>query len=232
MSEIKVDTVVPRTNPSTLTIGASGDTITIPSGATFTQSGTMNASAITAGTMATARLGSGTASSSTFLRGDQTYAAVGGITAASQWRLTTGFSGVSSAQPIASNWELSDTPGYGSLGSNMTESSGIFTFPSTGYWRIWALINFNINGQSLYNSCAIMATVNNSSYANATDCYTSINTSGNGYASASGDFIFDVTNTSTHKVRLDTAIQNNGITVQGSSIDLRTGMTFIRLGDT
>ena len=78
MSEIKVDTVVPRTNPSTLTIGASGDTITIPSGATFTQSGTMNASAITAGTMATARLGSGTASSSTFLRGDQTYAEAGG----------------------------------------------------------------------------------------------------------------------------------------------------------
>lgn len=154
----------------------------------------------------------------------------GGITSASQWRLTSGFTG--GATPIASNWELSDTTGYGSLGSNMTESSGIFTFPSTGYWHIWAVINFYINGQSLYNSCAIMATVNNSSYANATDCYTSINTSGTGYASASGDFIFDVTNTSTHKVRLDTAIQNNGTTVQGSSIDLRTGMTFIRLGDT
>ena len=156
----------------------------------------------------------------------------GGITAASQWRLTTSFSGVSSATPIASNWELSDTTGYGSLGSNMTESSGIFTFPSTGYWHIWAVINFFVNGQSLYNSTAIMATVNNSSYANATDCYTSINTSGTGYASASGDFIFDVTNTSTHKVRLDTVMQNNGTTVQGSSIDLRTGMTFIRLGDT
>jgi len=79
MSEIKVDTIGPRVDSGTLTIGASGDTITIPSGATFTQSGTMNASAITAGTMATARLGSGTASSSTFLRGDQTYAAAGGI---------------------------------------------------------------------------------------------------------------------------------------------------------
>ena len=36
------------------------------------------ASAIDSGTIATARLGSGTASSSTFLRGDQTYAAAGG----------------------------------------------------------------------------------------------------------------------------------------------------------
>ena len=80
MSEVKVDSIGPRVDSGTLTIGASGDTITIPSGATFTQSGTMNASAITAGTMATARLGSGTASSSTFLAGDQTYKTVSGTT--------------------------------------------------------------------------------------------------------------------------------------------------------
>lgn len=40
--------------------------------------GTLNASAIAAGTVATARLGSGTANSSTFLRGDNTWAAPGG----------------------------------------------------------------------------------------------------------------------------------------------------------
>ena len=77
MSKVNVNTIEPSTGTN-ITLGASGDTITVPSGATFTQSGTMNASAITAGTIATARLGSGTASSSTFLRGDQTYAAAGG----------------------------------------------------------------------------------------------------------------------------------------------------------
>jgi hypothetical protein len=75
MSKVNVNTIEPSTGTD-ITLGASGDTITVPSGATFTQSGTMNASAITAGTMATARLGSGTASSSTFLRGDQTYASL------------------------------------------------------------------------------------------------------------------------------------------------------------
>ena len=77
MSKLNVNAIEPSTGTD-ITLGASGDTITVPSGATFTQSGTMNASAITAGTMATARLGSGTADATTFLRGDQTYATAGG----------------------------------------------------------------------------------------------------------------------------------------------------------
>ena len=87
-SIIKVDTVqdqdgnnIINENANTITIGASGDTITIPSGATLANAGTVTgipASAINSGTIATARLGSGTASSSTFLRGDQTFAAAGG----------------------------------------------------------------------------------------------------------------------------------------------------------
>jgi len=76
-SVLKVDKLDPQSGTA-LEIGSSGDTITIPSGATFTQSGTMNASAITAGTVATARLGTGTASSSTVLYGDQTYKAAPG----------------------------------------------------------------------------------------------------------------------------------------------------------
>ena len=80
MSKIFVDQVDPKTGTS-LTLGTSGDTVNIPSGVTLANAGTVTglpASAISSGTIATARLGSGTASSSTFLRGDQTYAAAGG----------------------------------------------------------------------------------------------------------------------------------------------------------
>ena len=59
-SVLKVDKLDPQSGTA-LEIGSSGDTITIPSGATFTQSGTMNASAITAGTLAAARGGTGDA---------------------------------------------------------------------------------------------------------------------------------------------------------------------------
>jgi hypothetical protein len=60
MSKVNVNTIEPSTGTD-ITLGASGDTITVPSGATFTQSGTMDASAITAGTLAIARGGTGAA---------------------------------------------------------------------------------------------------------------------------------------------------------------------------
>jgi len=65
MSEILANKLSPSTGTS-VQLGDSGDTITIPAGATLTNSGTMNASAITAGTLPIAR--GGTGSSSTGLR--------------------------------------------------------------------------------------------------------------------------------------------------------------------
>ena len=80
MSKIEVDKVDPQSG-TTLTLGTSGDTVSIPSGVTLANAGTVTgipASAISSGTIATARLGSGTASGTTFLAGDQTYKEAGG----------------------------------------------------------------------------------------------------------------------------------------------------------
>ena len=57
--------------PLPVASGGTGSTTATFSGANITS---LNASAISSGTVPTARLGSGTANSSTFLRGDQTYA--------------------------------------------------------------------------------------------------------------------------------------------------------------
>ncbi len=57
--------------PLPVASGGTGSNTATFSGANITS---LNASAITSGTVPTARLGSGTANSSTFLRGDQTYA--------------------------------------------------------------------------------------------------------------------------------------------------------------
>jgi hypothetical protein len=91
-SILKVDKLDPQSGTA-LEIGTSGDTITVPSGATLDISAStltppatlpassgvnltaLNASNLGSGTVPTARLGTGTASSSTVLYGDQTYKA-------------------------------------------------------------------------------------------------------------------------------------------------------------
>ena len=73
-------------------------------GSTYPPTSGLAASAIDSGTMATARLGSGTASSSTVLYGDQTYKAEpgGGITMADAWR-TTGSQSCATGQTVISD---------------------------------------------------------------------------------------------------------------------------------
>ena len=51
-----------------------------------------------------------------------------GITEADQWRITANHSGVAD---ITANWERVDTDGFNHIGTGMSESSGIFTFPAT-----------------------------------------------------------------------------------------------------
>ena len=202
-------------------------------GLTAGQIPNLGASKITSGTMATARLGSGTASSSTVLYGDQTYKAEpgGGIANASQWRNTTSFAG--DADPIASNLELVDTYGYGSLGSDMTESSGIFTFPSTGYWLVAGRFYSWLNGQNSLCYGYINVTTDNSSYNKAVYCAANMpNFLSTGISSSYGDFIIDVTSTSLVKVSFSVENANTSNNTDGNTAYSKTAFTFTRLGDT
>ena len=71
------------------------------------------------------------------------WAAAGGITMAQHWRLTSSTNGNQS--PLTA-WEAADNSFAGSLGSAMTVSSGVFTFPSTGmYWVIFTLVGYSDN---------------------------------------------------------------------------------------
>jgi len=227
-------------NTSSVTIASPASlgadrTITLPDASVTLASGTMlatdgsgasltalDAGNISAGTLAVARGGTGTTS----------YTA--GITAASQWRLTTSFTG--DADPIASNWEKNDTAGYSSLGSDMTESSGVFTFPSTGYWKIDCNANFYLaNADSRSNQVFLKTTINNSAYTQQGDAETNISEADTTYstwASVFSTFIFDVTSTSNCKCSMMVTVDNDSTTTKGSSTVNNTYITFTRLGDT
>jgi hypothetical protein len=153
-----------------------------------------------------------------------------GISMAQQWRITADLTG--SADPISSNLEIVDTDGYGGIGSAMTESSGTFTFPSTGIY----FINFNILQRTIttadYCQGIIKTTTNNSTYDAASDGRTNSSSSGTAFSSTSTSFIFDVTDVTTHKVRFQIIQAEATNTLLGSTANNLTYMTFIRLGDT
>ena len=151
-----------------------------------------------------------------------------GITMADQWRITANFSTTSA--DITANWEKADSDGAGFIGTGMSESSGIFTFPSTGIYLVQGISNIVGSGTRTYMGINILTTLDNSSYSTAAEMYGASYNS-NAQAACEVSFIFDVTNTTNCKVKLKADGSGTGVW-QGGTNELRTGMNFIRLGDT
>ena len=152
-----------------------------------------------------------------------------GITEFDQWRVSTAFSG--DAEPVASNWERPDTGNFEHIGTGMSQSSGIFTFPSTGKWWIQFAASFYYNGSSNYNHVYIRTTNDNSSYTNVAQGTTS--TSDNARAGqAHITYLFDVTNTTTHKAQFYVTLEDNSTTVNADTNFNVVYASFIRIGDT
>ena len=155
-----------------------------------------------------------------------------GITMVDAWRITTAFT--NDADPIASNWERWDEYGFGQLGTGMTESSGIFTFPSTGIYRISFHVYFYLNGDDRLMETKIKTTTNNSDYNFLSDGVSFIQQTGGAltYANSHNEGVFDVTNTTTHKCAFRVNVANSSTAIAGDSNIAATYATFTRLGDT
>ena len=156
-----------------------------------------------------------------------------GITMADQWRLSAHLTG----SGVLTNLERVDTRGFSTgLGTGMSVSSGVFTFPSTGFYYVQAHFKYDeegdgadneINGSIEYSSdggsnFAVSAYVTGctfSSPSNSTTLHT-------------GDFIFDITNTTNDKVRFSVTNNAGSNRVIGNTDSNETWFSFIRLGDT
>jgi len=148
----------------------------------------------------------------------------GGITRAEMWRTTS--NQTVSGDTVLTNWELNDTAGAGVINQGITHSSGVFTFPETGIWKMDVMLYSDKSGTSSTSSSDIQMTTDNSSYVTMSAAYQYPIGWGNMYMT----LIFDVTNTSNDKVQIRGG--GSSVTFVGNTDISRCGVAFIRLGDT
>ena len=237
MSKVKIQGHASGTGVLTVTApNTSTDrTITLPdsTGTLLDENSSVPAANLT-GTVADARISALTASKLTgnlpaISGANLTGLPAQGITDYSVWLLTSsvGLNGSSSFTDITANLAESNQPSYSRIGSAMTVSSGVFTFPSTGYWMVTG--HFQAGGSQGYARAELQATTNNSSYAQVMRSQDeSGSNSDYGYLQVHG--LIDVTNTSNVKVKFTQG--GTAGRFDGGTSPPATQFTFARIGDT
>ena len=155
-----------------------------------------------------------------------------GIEMAQQWRVTSSLQG--NQTPLTA-WEAIDTGGQGNIGSAMSVSSGIFTYPTTGIY----LILFTLSGYSDNHTQNVIGsiehTTNNSSYSTVASGFDGIYDFNNSYPSwgdTTAMHMADITDLSNQKTRFTYGAGQGGEYVHGNSNYSYTTVTFIRLAAT
>ena len=151
-----------------------------------------------------------------------------------QWRVTTNGSVSQSTSTTVTNWErVTDVAAMGTLNGGMTESSGIFTFPSTGIYKVEFTPYFNDTESNNSIRGLIQSTTNNSSYDTRAQNPTNIaDVDTYNYGSVYVSALLDITNTSTHKVRFNLYSGHGGFDYNGDGSTNETYATFTRVGGT
>jgi len=190
MGTIFVDNLEPQSGTS-LTLGASGDTLQVASGVTNNL----------------------------------------GISMVDHWRLTSTLT-ISSNTDLTTNLARFSGDGYGGIGTGMTESSGVFTFPSTGiYYVTMKTLGRGNSANGNFAGCAIRtSTDGGSNYSNFSFAYNDLAFSASHF-SAFTQAVIDVTDTSQIKVVFRINSDNSAF-FDNDNTQGYTQMTFIRLGDT
>ena len=155
-----------------------------------------------------------------------------GITMADQWRLSadtnTGTNG-----DVTANWERIDDDYWSGIGTGMTESSGVFTFPATGLYQVTTFVLF----QGAINDATTNLFIKVST--NGGGAFTTRGKISGGNRNTSSDvpdqgslpLLFNVDNISNIQLKLETGSFESGTKLAGDTSSTETGILFVRIGD-
>jgi|TARA_Y100000289_G_scaffold9390_1_gene8504 hypothetical protein len=146
-----------------------------------------------------------------------------------RFRLTAQKTG--NQDPITSSFGTADDGGRGNIAPAVSQSSGIFTFPTTGIYKVqanWSLVNpsnnvtwcdldilFAQDGTN-YNAMARSVVGHSSGY----------------YMQPVTTLVVDVTNTSNAKVKFKAVFADSDTRIRGNGTSDYTYFDFMRIGDT
>lgn len=161
---------------------------------------------------------------------------VQGFTEVDRWALTSNAS--TSQNPIDANWSRSSLSANGiannlPIGTGVSESSGIFSFPSTGRWWVRFQGNVRHSSGNQWAEAYIKVTGDNGSnwnyYAVAYD--NQYDDSNWVYGTINTDTFIDVEDTSNDKVCIQLMFDtsNDGVIIGGT---YATNITFLKIGET
>ena len=126
-----------------------------------------------------------------------------GLAMADQWRRTATLNTSNAENFITTDWARVSGGGFGTLGTGMSESGGIFTFPSTGIYLVTWQAYAETSTTSGVNAVNIYITTDNSSYNNRASSIFSMEYDMSGYNYGNGhcSAMIDVTSVSNVKVK-------------------------------
>lgn len=154
-----------------------------------------------------------------------------GVTMADQFRLTAN---KGNAVDLGSSGEVeqTDETTSGTIGTGMTHSSGIFSFPSTGIYLILVEANFLAESNDGTVQISIQVTTDNSSFTEYAIVDGGNTGSDSASQSGSAQLVLDITDTANQKIKFRTSSLTGISVVRGDTNRNETTFTFIRLGDT
>ena len=132
----------------------------------------------------------------------------------------------SNADPISSNLERVDDATFEKIGTGMSLSSGVYTFPSTGLYHV-IMNTYHVESSADFNTVYMYVSSDSGS---AYDAVASNDTYSSVQQTMSKNAFVNVTDASTFRVKFVTSSFTNA-TLKGETNMNYTNFTFIRLGD-